>query len=423
MAKPSKKHHFVPRSLLRRFSVDGAGDQIWVLDKSSGKSFSTSLMNAGSQNDFNKLQTADGEWNFESVFDENDGDLAKLGNIIAERRSVAGLSRDFRRRLADVVAVQILRTPIARSTLQALARDLVRTVAEAGLLNDPDSIPLSTDNDARRSTLTMMSDRAAWRAGLQMKDLVLFEPSGPARFWISDHPVVRYNPAPNGDTSLQARGVEIYLPLASDLMLGLLCSSVKAKLHERPLEALDLEPAKARRLIDLREGLRTGGPVGRADDVVMTYNRLQVAHSARFLYAARDDFGEARAMLEADPSLASVDSLVTVGKLGGGLPRVSHMPPGQMLVLYGRRSWHQVPITDWDPEARTVRAATERPDVLALAMQDAPFEVAELYQDGQQRRMMREVRVVTLNDGPPVRFEIRFSDPSMEALDRAIARA
>jgi len=196
MAKPSKKHHFVPRSLLNRFSVDGAGDQIWVFDKSSGKSFPTSLMNAGSQNDFNKLQTPDGEWNFESVFDQNDGDLAKLGNIIAESRSVAGLSRDFRRRLADVIAVQLLRTPLARSTLQAVARDLVRTVAEAGLLDGPECIPLPTDNDARRATLAMTSDRATWRAALLTKDLVLFEPSGAARFWISRSPQAATIPRP-----------------------------------------------------------------------------------------------------------------------------------------------------------------------------------------------------------------------------------
>jgi hypothetical protein len=97
------------------------------------------------------------------------------------------------------------------------------------------------------------------------------------------------------------------------------------------------------------------------------------------------------------------------------------MPAGQMLVLYGRSSWHQVPIIGWDPEAPTVRAAAERPDVLAMAMRDAPFEVAELYQDGHQLRMMREIRVVISDNGPPVRFEIRFSDPAMEALDKAIA--
>lgn len=175
--KPPKKHHFVPRSLLRRFSVGGAGEQIWVFDKTSGRSFTTSLMNAGSQNDFNTLETPAGVLNFEKVFDAADGDLAHLCGTLAERRSVTGLDTEFRRRLADVLAIQLLRTPLARSTLRKVPRDLVASVAAAGLLDDPDAIELPTDNDARAATLAMMGELDGWRSGFMAKDLVLLEPA------------------------------------------------------------------------------------------------------------------------------------------------------------------------------------------------------------------------------------------------------
>lgn len=56
MATPSKKHHFVPRSILKNFSISKNGSQVYVFDKHNERSYPSSLMDAGSENKFNTAE-------------------------------------------------------------------------------------------------------------------------------------------------------------------------------------------------------------------------------------------------------------------------------------------------------------------------------------------------------------------------------
>jgi len=126
---PSNFHHFTPKSVLRRFSQRGQGRQVAVFDKTTGRSWTTGLRETGSGQGYNTLVQPDGsELNFEADFDAIDAAYAEVGDALTARRDISGLDPDFKLKLADATAVQVLRTPIVRSTLTLGAR-LCRRIA------------------------------------------------------------------------------------------------------------------------------------------------------------------------------------------------------------------------------------------------------------------------------------------------------
>lgn len=85
----SNFHHFVPKSLLRRFTVDRAGKQIWVFDKSTDRSFPAGLQSTGAGQGYNTLKLADGSvWNFEDFFQDIDDEFATTGNALSPWRRI-----------------------------------------------------------------------------------------------------------------------------------------------------------------------------------------------------------------------------------------------------------------------------------------------------------------------------------------------
>jgi hypothetical protein len=110
VATDSKKHHFVPQSILRRFSIDGTNRQIFVFDKKKGEYYRASIQDTGSENGFNVLETTAGTMNFEPLFEDIDNRGALMFNRIITDRCVGFLDDPARRDLADIIAVQLLRT-------------------------------------------------------------------------------------------------------------------------------------------------------------------------------------------------------------------------------------------------------------------------------------------------------------------------
>lgn len=422
MQNKSKKHHYVPQSLLKFFSVDNAGKKIYVYDKSRDEVFPSSIMDAGSENGFNKLKTETGIWNFEHIFNEVDGRLAILLNQIHQVRDVSVLTKDDRRDWADMVAVQILRTPIIRTTLPQLAADLVDTLVENGLAK-PEDFSLPTDNDSRHNMVKWFQDRDSLRRALEYKDFVLFEGTNAIPFLISDHPVVICQSISlYGDSGLNSLGVGVYLPLGSDIVLAMLCKSIRINLNAYPIEVLNMPQESAQMCIALREGLRTGRPVRWTDSFTAKLNAFQIARSSRFLYGSQENaFDAVQIMLKTHPELRQVKSHVQVGQIGSfSSPLSNQMTEGQWLVLFGLNNHCLLSIQNWCEEQ--CEGETDDLETLNRALADAPINRMEYYDaDKQQGLMKRNVRIEILTNLAPVRFRIRNIDPAMDALDAAIA--
>lgn len=157
MQNESKKHHFIPQSLLKYFSADSEGNKVYQFDKKNPKPFFydkaslESIKNkAGMEHGFNTLEIENDIWNFEDLFRKVDGRLAILLKQIHQTRDVSALTKNDRRDWAEMVAVQMLRTPIMRTSMLQTATDFIDILVEKGLAKPKDfSVP--SDNDSRHN--------------------------------------------------------------------------------------------------------------------------------------------------------------------------------------------------------------------------------------------------------------------------------
>ena len=94
---------------------------------------------------------------------------------------------------------------------------------------------------------------------------------------------------------------------------------------------------------------------------------------------------------------------------------------GSWLVLFGRTAAHLLEVldaSDGEPLEVTVGSAA----ALAVALQDGPFSEMRYYINQFERRGMRQVRLVCVEDKGKCRVQVRHSDPSLDALMTAIGK-
>src|SRR5258706_2885507 len=120
-----KKHHYVPQSVLTKFSIGGAGKQIYVFDKLEDRLWQSAIRDAGSENRFNTLEIDGEQISFEDAFRDVDSRLATLLDRLSIERSLATLAPADWLDLADVVAGQLVRTKPVRSALRAVVEGFV----------------------------------------------------------------------------------------------------------------------------------------------------------------------------------------------------------------------------------------------------------------------------------------------------------
>lgn len=415
MSRPSKKHHFVPQAQLRHFAAGAKRRSIFVFDKSDDRSFPAAIRDAGAQNEFNTVSFGDSKWNFEDLFQEVDARSARLVAGIVSRRSLTWLTIDDRLALADLFATQQLRTHFSRTTPRHLVGKLREVVREMGY--DPDEDPdmaIPSDAALRLGAAKTFLERGDHAASLLRLVPALFAPSGSARLVISDHPVSRTNPFPYGDVGLSSHGVIVGMPIAPDLSVNLICPTNVAR-----YEALDqaaVDPERRARMLRVRDALRAGLPVELDDEQVAALNRRQLAQSARFLYAATDDFDWAREMLETSPHLRSVESHVTLGEMGSGPPPKPGMPKGLQLVVQGPHDHCMLPLAEIDEAGEGITARTNSIEQLALVAADCGMLSVELYEDGWMRQGMREAMFERFGDPDAGWFRAVPRDEGLRAL-------
>lgn len=418
MPAEPKKHHYVPRSVLRSFSIAGDQRSIFVFDKTTNRSFPSPIADAGAERNFYRVQLGDRDINFEPLFQKLDDRLAELVSKLTSTPSLRALGLADRRDLAVVTACQLLRTKLQRTSPLEVARQLSLRLEERGLEPPQEAVG---EQDVRLSSLRRLLALEEVADLLASKDLILVAASRPA-LWTSDNPVVLYNTFPYGRPALAAPGVEIYHPIAPHLSLGFLCRSLREIItesldpnHPRPRTQ---DPSMSRLLASIIEGI----PL-EADDNYCTYlNELQINNSSRFLYSSTDDFDLAREVIAHNPDVREVRSLVTVGQMGTWLPHDSRMPSGTWLVIESGYRHHILPVEIIQDDSWAFAFTTTDETKLALIDRDSPFDSVALYTDGNAVRWVREVVFQHLErDGTPY-VRIRHADPNDDDLADRIHR-
>jgi Protein of unknown function (DUF4238) len=151
MDEKSKKQHHVPQSMLRRFSSDPEQLKIYVFDKKTSKSFPSSIIDAGCENQFNTVDIGGKVIKFEGAFQDNDEQVTHLLDKIIGARSVATLTAEERLTLSEVVAVQLGRTKIRRTTPRDIAKQAMASAQEAGFITGKKSLLIPTDEQLRQA--------------------------------------------------------------------------------------------------------------------------------------------------------------------------------------------------------------------------------------------------------------------------------
>lgn len=419
-AKSSKKHHFVAQSQLRHFASDANRKSIWVYDKGRDRSWVSSLLNAGSENDFNTVELKSGKWNFEDLFQDVDGRSAKLISVIVSRRNLSWITPADHASMIDLFTTQMLRTKLARSTPQNMALQMREMMRDIGV--DPDSDPsMATPTEASIRMGAVKSFLERDRVAGSMVRLIpaLFEPGEGQRFIISDDPVIVRNAFPYGDNGLKSHGIIVFLPIATDLGLALLCPTIFSRYEA--VEQAEMEPEMCARMLRYRDGFLAGTPVTIEPAELAGWNECQVSGSAKQLYAAADaDFDAARTLLAKKPELRSVETRMTMGRIGQGPPPKPGLPPGLQLIIQGKFDHAIVPIVEIDKAGEGLTARTTRTDLLELIAADRHEVRAELYEDGRARRGIGQATVERFGEPADGWFRVVHMDEGLRALVRQI---
>ncbi|WP_107676118.1 DUF4238 domain-containing protein [Agrobacterium sp. LAD9] len=413
--RPSKKHHFVPQAQLRHFAADDEQNYIFVFAKDAGHSFRASILNAGSENDFNTVSLGDAKWNFEDLFQEVDTNSARLIGEIVTRLSLAWLTPVDHLALIDLFATQLLRTHFSRTTPKRIAEGMREVIRQVGY--DPDQDPdmaMPSDAVLRLGAVKAFLDRGQHVVALGRLVPALYMAAGDHRFLISDHPVSVTNAFPYGGLGLTSQGILVTLPIAPQLAITLHCPTI---VHRYELaERADIDDERKMRMLRYRDGLRSGEPIAVDDDAVRTVNFHQIARSARFLYAAKDDFEFAREIVRDHPDFKKVESHVQLGKLGHAPPPRSDMPTGTHLVVFGVADHCMLAIEEIDDAGEGLTARTSQGELLAMVAADPGMLRVELFTDGHFRRSMGEAMIERIGGPKGGWFRVVHRDPSLRAL-------
>ncbi|MEO9461896.1 MAG: DUF4238 domain-containing protein [Marinomonas sp.] len=417
--KPSKKHHYVPQAQLRHFSRDGDRKSIFVFDKISGRSWTSSLLNAGSENDFNTVASEQGKWNFEHLFQDVDRRSAWLVSQLLEKRSVAWMTKEDHRALLDLIATQMLRTKLARTTPRHLASQFRDIIKSMGF--DPDLDPsLAMPKEAELRLLAVknfLEREGVMKPMSRLRPTLLAADEG-GWFILSDHPVVMTNAFPYGDEALQAHGIIVLLPISPDLAISMVCPTIISRYEN--IDGIDMEPERRLRMQTYRAGWRSGLPIDISSDEIAGWNHKQIVRSSRYLYSDVNEFGFAKKLLNQKPELRNVGSHIKMGEMGRGLPTREGMPAGMQLVIDGKADHCIMPICEIDEEGEGLTARTTNLDLLEAVARDKHELRVHFYIDGAQRRMIGSATVERFGKPSIGWFRVVHMDPSLRSLDEKL---
>lgn len=408
----SKKHHYVPRSVLKNFAAGRKHTQVYVFDKVRQSAYQSSLMDAGSENHFNTLVIGGKTINFEDAFQGCDGKLAELSRRLVEKQSLAGLSQRDRADLANLAAIQFLRVKIVRTTLQAFPQMLHAVLSKRGPIAPELEAELTSfdENKARAMSLKMLEEAGQHAKHFLEKDWALMVAPSASPFWTSDNPIVIGNVFPYGERGLAAPGVELCWPLGSHTLLAFRCPTIANK-------AELVSKAYADRL---RSGLTATCSVENVD----YYNSLQIFQSSRFLYASTNEFKLARRAIKEYPDVsAERTSTFAMGGMGEAVSN-SNMPMGRWLVAFGAKTHHMCRIDSVlrDDSEVVVEVADDAAIAIERALQDAPYSQVLIYQDQVPIHMMREAAIERVSNNPKA-VQVYPRDPGLRKLFTRTAKS
>jgi hypothetical protein len=323
----AQNQHYVPKHILRQFLSDENGERVTVYDKHEERTFVTSIKNVMAERRFNDF-TFDEDWrvSFEPLACIAEDQVLPAYNKVLSERRLDG-SPEQKAALALLMAFQFVRTKAHRDRWQDL-EDMLRDMVEGsgGRMQDvqgwEDWRPSTEDDLKRHHLISIHNSLGEFARIIGEKDFLLAKAARDRSFYLGDNPVCLNNArdfGPYGNIGLGVPGIEIYLPLSSDLLLCAWCPSILEELRRthaegrasRRAEALAavtagrISAAQMRTLLDqirpaeewietLLQNAAEGRPIDSNDDNMDYYNSLQTSYAFRYVICQNADFGLAK---------------------------------------------------------------------------------------------------------------------------------
>lgn len=413
-----RNHHYVPQSLLRQFAVPSSRKmkQVYVYSKEQHRSFLSSVVNASAERDFYSVDTGTSQVNWEPAFQQLDDRLAEVLLALTNCNSLVQVDASIRSDIPLLVATQMLRTQMPRTSVTDLVAQLNEISEPLGV----EQIDFS-DNDTRRIHLKRLLEIQKVAELFAGKDILLLQSTDEnTALWISDNPVVCHNSFPYGSVGICSPGVEMYFPVSSTRCLALYCPSIGEQIRE------SLDPEHLRPMLSnpfyqkLLRGIGKGTLVPISDDFISFLNELQIRQSSRFLYSSNSDFSLAELVLGANPSLERVTSLSKLGEFDAAHPP---MPSGTFLLLERGYRHDILSVVDCSDQVGRGNIAVRILDELKFSSIDTAniFDSATLIVDGHAMQMMREVLLARGVEGEEDVILLMYADSSLQAMMESIS--
>lgn len=331
-AQAAQNQHYVPKFILRNFLSDPKKEQVHVFSKSSGRGFKTSIKNIMAERRFHEFNIDE---NYLASFEESvcrveDMLLPAYRGVVQSRRFDG--TPEQKAQLSMLVAFQLLRTRSQRDQFVDMELQLAEHLKQhGGSIEDIEGYERLTDDALREQHIRFMRDSVGHFAQIiAAKDFLLLEAPKGRHFYLSDNPVTIHNSQPSdefyGNMGLACEGIEIYMPLTSDLQLCAWCPSILTNMRKvsaelnRQLATAILSPATGRdadptftleQLKKLRNYRATveetlnraaeGVPMTASSENMDFQNSLQVGQAREHLICQKADFGLAKRFIAQYP--------------------------------------------------------------------------------------------------------------------------
>lgn len=224
--KPETQH-YVPKALLRGFVAKADGEQIYLYDKRLSKSLDrpTSINNVGAERNYYEAETQTGRISLEAALKFLEDEAGTHFKVIRQSRKLGSLEDADRAMISLFAASQFLRTPRIRTATKQL-REAVLSKAQSIAPDGP--LIAEIEKSIEKNALKILSMQQILATSHQLAALLLEHHwvllrTNEKSIWISDCPVVMHNDktfGPYGNLGFALPGIQIYLPIASDLVLA-----------------------------------------------------------------------------------------------------------------------------------------------------------------------------------------------------------
>ncbi|WP_374572469.1 DUF4238 domain-containing protein [Phenylobacterium sp.] len=329
----ARRHHYVPELLLSGFAVKGKGKELQstVLDKVTGRTFVSAINNIMVERDFNAVKFKGERLSLENYITTFETEAAPVFKKLIEKETTNFLSDDEKGVISEFVALQLIRGTGHRAIFQQLVVDFRAEMDRRGIPITDDDVPIPDKEDAKMAVLRVIAKSIPeYAAHIVGKEFMIWKAPDDAPFIIGDNPVVLDNSQPAGafgNIGLAVKGIEIYMPLTSEYLLGMWCNTVRAdgqskladieekhrqirtlatvgntRLAEAATEVLKHQ-GEVDRLRGVFSDVEKGGPVRTTRELALRFNSMQVVFAERYLASKTGTFEPAPEMFAANPSL------------------------------------------------------------------------------------------------------------------------